>query len=146
VSIDLEVPLGYNSCMNMFKKIIEWNRARGLIDRQFNHKIEASFIIEEVLESTGNIKSEEARERALAYADEMIINPDGNPESIVDALGDIIVYATGAMGKLGYDPSQVMEEVYKEINSRTGTLIDGKFVKDQNAERYTADFTHCKLN
>lgn len=131
--------------MNMFEKIVEWNRERGLIKRGFDHKTEASFIIEEILESTGNIKSEEARPRALAYAEEMITNPDGKPESIIDALGDIIVFATGAMAKLGYDPSMVMDEVYKEINSRTGSLLDGKFVKDLDAERYTADFTNCKL-
>lgn len=132
--------------MNMFEKIVQWNNERGLIERGFDHTNEVSFIIEELLESTGNIKSEEARERALHYANEIITNPDGNPESVIDALADIIVYATGAMAKIGYNPSDVMDEVYKEINSRTGTLIDGKFVKDLDAETYTADFTRCKLN
>ena len=34
--------------MNMFEKIVRWNQERGLIERGFNHKIEASFIIRSV--------------------------------------------------------------------------------------------------
>lgn len=129
----------------MFQKIVAWNRDRGLLDKGFNHQKEASFIIEELLESTGNYDSLTAREKAGEIATQITINSQENPEHIIDALGDIIVFATGAMAKIGYDPSAVMNEVHKEINSRTGTMIDGKFVKDPEAQKYTADFTGCKL-
>ena len=117
-------------CMDMFQKIVAWNRQRGLLAKGFNHQKEVSFIIEELLESTGNYDSLSAREKAGEMATEITINSQENPDQIIDALADIIVFATGAMAKLDYDPSAVMNEVHKEINSRTGSLIDGKFVKD----------------
>lgn len=130
--------------MDILTKIVEWNVERGLIERGFNHEKEASFIIEELLESTGNHDSITARAQAEEYTQKIITTTPENPETIVDAFADIIVFATGAIAKLGYDPAQIMDEVHKEINSRTGTLIDGKFVKDPNAKIYTADFSQCK--
>lgn len=131
--------------MNMFEKIIIWNKERGLIKRGFNHQKEVSFIIEELLESTGNYDSISAREKAETLASEITKNTQAQPEQIIDALFDIIVFATGAMAKLGYDPTKVTEEGFKEINSRTGKLVDGKFIKDVDAEMYTANFSNCKL-
>lgn len=130
--------------MDMFEKIIEWNRERGLLEKGFNHEKETSFIIEELLESTGNYNSINAREKAEQYAKEITSDVNSKDHEVIDALADIIVFATGGIAKLGYNPSAVMNEVYKEINSRTGTLIDGKYVKDPNAKKYEADFTHCK--
>lgn len=130
--------------MDILSKIVEWNKERGLIERGFNHKKEASFIIEELLESTGDYDSLTAQEASQKYAEEIITKTPEDSEKIVDALADIIVFATGGIAKLGYNPRDVMEEVYKEINSRTGTLIDGKFVKDPNAKIYTANLAECK--
>jgi predicted HAD superfamily Cof-like phosphohydrolase len=132
--------------MDMFQKIVQWNQQRGLLTKGFNHQKEVSFIIEELLESTGNYDSLTAREKAEEIASQITADSQENPEHIIDALGDIIVFATGAMAKLGYNPSSIMNEVHKEIDSRTGTLIEGKFVKDLDAQKYTADFTNCKLN
>lgn len=132
--------------MDMFEKIVKWNEERGLIKRGFNHTNEVSFIIEELLESTGNYDSDSAREKALEYAEAITTNSNPEPEAIVDAMADIIVYATGAIAKTGYNPSKVMNEVYQEISSRTGSLVDGKFVKDPLAKKYNADFSKCKTN
>lgn len=127
----------------MFKKIVDWNHERGLIERGFDHTKEASFIIEELLESTGEYDSETARDKALGYAKEIVGETNPEPEKIIDAMADIIVFATGAIAKNGYDPAKVMDEVYKEINSRTGSMIEGKFVKDTTATVYKADFSKC---
>ncbi|MGB0925362.1 MAG: hypothetical protein ACPGTS_01490 [Minisyncoccia bacterium] len=131
--------------MTLFKKIIEWNRERGILSRPFNHEKEISFIVEELLESTGNYDSNNARETAEEITKTITADMNPTPEQIVDAFADIIVFATGAIAKTGYDPDAVMDEVYKEINSRTGTMIDGKFVKDPDAVRYHADFSNCRL-
>lgn len=131
--------------MDMFEKIVKWNEERGLIERGFDHSKEASFILEELLESTGNYDSITARERAMGYANEIVGDAHAKEVQIVDAMADIIVFATGAIAKNGYNPSKVMDEVYKEINSRTGKLIDGKFVKDKDAKVYEADFSTCKV-
>lgn len=132
--------------MNMFQKIVSWNKERGLLTKGFDHTNEVSFIVEELLESTGNYDSISAREKSKEIAGEITKNANPQPEEIIDALGDIIVFATGAMAKVGYDPSKVMDEVYAEINSRTGAMVDGKFIKDPTAKMYTADFTDCKLD
>jgi len=71
-----------------------------------------------------------------------------NKEVLADAYADIIVFAVGSLLKLGYDPECVMNEVVKEISSRTGKVIDGKFVKDKSPEAqakwYKADFPKCE--
>ena len=132
--------------MDMFQKLVTWNKERNLLALGFNHEKEASFIVEELLESTGAYDSVSARERALAIAKDIVGESTPEPEVALDAWADIIVFATGAIAKLGYDPSKVMDEVYKEINSRTGKMIDGKFVKDTDAVLYQADFSGCALD
>lgn len=132
--------------MDMFKKIEGWNEERGLIKRGFNHVKETSFIVEELLESTGEYDSETARDKAMTYAEEIVGDKTSEPEHVVDAMADIIVFATGAIAKLGYDSSKVMDEVFKEIDSRKGSLVEGKFVKDLDAVMYKADLGVCKKN
>ena len=101
-------------------------------------------IIEELMESTGKEDSLSAREMAEKRAEEILNgNENQNKEEIVDAFADIIVFATGAIAKLGYDPEKVMDEVLKEIESRTGKMIDGKFVKDPSPKMYKANFSKC---
>ena len=131
--------------MDIFEKIVEWNRERGLLDKGFDQTKETSFIIEELLEATGNYNSINARERAQKYANEITAGAQPNNHDLVDALFDIIIFASGAMAKLGYDPTKVMDEGFKEINSRTGTLMDGKFIKDLETKKYEADFSDCKF-
>lgn len=131
---------------NWFDRIVEWNENRGLIDRGFNHQNEVSFIIEELLESTGKFSSESARPLARRLASRLIRQGTADTEQLMDSWADMIVFAAGAIAKLGYDPAKVMEEVYREINSRSGTLVDGKFVKDPAAVIYTADFSRCLMS
>lgn len=132
--------------MDMFQKIVQWNTERGLLEKGFNQEKETSFIIEELLEATGNYDSISAREKAEEYAKEITSNAKQEDHDVIDALFDIVIFASGAMAKLGYNPTKVMDEGFREINSRTGTLIDGKFVKDPNAKKYEADFSQCKLD
>lgn len=73
-------------------------------------------------------------------------------EGRIDAMADIIVFAYGEMAKYGYDGDKVMDEVIKEISSRTGAYDPEtkKWQKDKSeaakAKWYTANFTTCKLN
>ena len=70
----------------------------------------------------------------------------------VDAMADIIVFAYGEIAKYGYDGDKVMDEVIKEISSRTGSYDPStkKWQKDKSPEAqlkwYTADFTDCKID
>ena len=70
----------------------------------------------------------------------------------VDAMADIIVFAYGEIAKYGYDGDKVMNEVIKEISSRSGAYDPAtkKWQKDKSPEAqlkwYTADFTDCKID
>ena len=136
----------------MFKKsilarIVQWQRDRLILDHPFDHEKEITFIVEEVLESTGAYKSEEANQKAQEIVKRILAETKTSPtrEEMVDSFGDIIVFATGAIAKLGYDPDKVMDEIHKEIDSRRGKIIDGKWVKDRTVKTYKADFTKCDL-
>ncbi|MCA9360631.1 hypothetical protein H6785_01220 [Candidatus Nomurabacteria bacterium] len=132
--------------MSIFQKIVDWNNERGLLEQGFDYTKEVSFIVEELLESTGKFDSVTARNEATRFATEMVGKASVDEEKVVDAFADIIVFASGAIAKLGYDPTKVMDEVYTEINSRSGELREGKFVKDPQAILYTADLKSCRYS
>ena len=70
----------------------------------------------------------------------------------IDAMADMIVFCYGEMAKYGYDGDKVMDEVIKEISSRTGAYdpVTKKWQKDKSPEAqakwYSADFSKCKLD
>jgi len=134
--------------MSIFQRIVNWNKERNLIKtpEDLNLKNEASFIIEEILEMTSDLKSDEANENARKIVEEIISdNYKPSQEQIVDAAWDIIVFATWIIAKAWYNPDIVMEEILKEIESRKWKIIDWKFVKDKSPEAqknwYKADFS-----
>lgn len=63
----------------------------------------------------------------------------GNEYEQVDALCDIIVVATGALWKLGYEPDLALKQTIKEITSRKGSFnqATGKWQKDVNQDPST---------
>jgi len=127
-------------------KIIKWNNDRGLIEKGFNHTNEVSYIVEELIEGQSSMESKPARKWAKAIGWIITKVPGKYPskEDIVDSFADIIVFAVGAIAKLGFDPDKVMKEVQKELDDRTGSMIDGKFVKDKKENPVKADFSKCK--
>jgi len=104
-------------------QIVEWNKER-CIPREFNMSKEAGHITEELSE--------------LLRAN--------SEEEICDALADIIVFATGSIWKLGYNPDIVMEETLLEINDRGGyydsTINKWKKVAKENT--YKANYSKAK--
>lgn len=133
--------------MKHIERIVEWNKQRLLDKQEFSLKTECVNIIEELIEANyRSLKSEKARQFANQIYGFIESNEKVSKEHIADAFADIIVYSVGAILKLGYDPNIVMDEVLKEIESRTGSIIDGKFVKDKNAQTYTADFSKALIN
>ena len=130
---------------SIFTKITDWYEVRGLWKIPFNHERETSFIIEELLESTGKYNSLTARDIAEKMAKEITSSGTGTKEEVADAFGDIIVFCVGTIKRQGYNPEMVLEEVYKKINSRTGKIINDKFVKNQDPNMYKANFDKCKI-
>jgi predicted HAD superfamily Cof-like phosphohydrolase len=136
-------------------EITRFQTDRGLDKKPFDWNIEATNIIEELLEAVGvndrniaimvvgdmQLRIDERTKQGLVVAPSV--------EDQVDAFADVIVFACGALTKLGYDPEKVLIEVGKEINSREGVMINGKFVKHKTPEAkakwYKANFSKCKM-
>ena len=126
-----------------FDRIVKWNIERQLIKEPDLEK-ETSFVIEELLEMNTDMDSKTARPIAKQIT-KSIVQPGYKPtrEQVLDAAADGIVFLTGLMAKLDADPNKVMDEVLKEIESRAGKIIDGKFVKDQHVKTYKANLSNC---
>jgi hypothetical protein len=69
----------------------------------------------------------------------------------IDAIGDIIVFAYSELAKYGYNGDKVMDEIIREISTRSGAYDPAtkKWQKDKSPEAqakwYAADFNGCKL-
>lgn len=118
-----------NQIMTHFKKINDWADERGLLNIEWDKSAHASFLAEEL--------------------SEFLRAKEDNAE--IDALCDIIVFATNAIRIRGYDPNVAMDETLKEINSRTGAFNPdtGKWEKFKTEEAkalwYSADYEQAKI-
>lgn len=112
----------------IFRRIKEWSDERLITQQEPDRNGFVSMIVEELGE---------------------FISSDST-DGRIDAMADIVVFALGEMAKYGYDGDKVMDEVIKEISSRTGAYDPAtkKWQKDKSPEArsrwYTADFTNCK--
>lgn len=56
----------------------------------------------------------------------------GNKEATIDAIGDIFVVLTILSMQLGLSVEDCIELSYNEIKDRTGKMVNGVFVKDED--------------
>jgi hypothetical protein len=143
------------------KELIRFQTDRGLDKKDYKGINEHVNIVEELLESMGLDVPKENRpdlkaaweifvqdvvSKNIATDTEAVNMTD---EACVDAYCDIITFATGAILKLGHNPEIAISECGKEINSRIGEMVDGKFEKDLSDEAkvnwYEADYSKSKL-
>ena len=136
---------------------------RGLDKQPFDLRVATMHILEELLEAHGvgdnsdrvlanelyGAISDLVSEVSLGISYDGVTFKEPTVEDQVDAFCDIEVFAGGDVGKLGYNNEKCLAEVSKEINSRTGEMIDGKFTKFKTPEAmalwYKADFSNCKV-
>lgn len=109
--------------MNPLQGIVKFNQDRRLA--KFKGDAEHAMLLEELQEFYD------------AYA-------RGDEYEMVDALCDIIVVATGAIYKLGYDPEEALIETVLEITSRKGSynIETGKWEKDRDQDPKTLYKAH----
>jgi hypothetical protein len=113
----------------ILQAINDWADERNLLNIKWDKSAHASFIAEEL--------------------SEFLRAKDGSGE--IDALCDIIVFASNAMRIRGYDPDIAMDETLKEIRSRTGAFNQqtGKWEKFKTPEAmalwYSANYDKAKL-
>ena len=138
---------------NPINGIVKFQVDRGLDKQDYKAMNEHANILEELVESIGGDIPKEKRQMLIDNAGKLFQNldiefKDISVEDEVDAYADIIVFCIGAILKLGFIPNRVLEEVSKEINSRTGAMINGKFEKDLSDEAkskwYKANYDRCR--
>jgi len=96
----------------VFSRIREWAQDRGLYDEGNAH--------------TQYVKlQEEAGELAKALL------KNDKPE-IIDAIGDMVVVLTNLSHMQGVTIEECIDSAYKVISKRTGKMINGTFVKDED--------------
>jgi NTP pyrophosphatase (non-canonical NTP hydrolase) len=99
---------------NNIENVISWADKRGLLKKENAHKQ-----MLKVLEEVG--------ETAAA----LIRNKDSDT---IDGIGDSFVTLIILSKQLGYDPALCLQKAWDEIKDRTGTMIDGNFIKDDDEE------------
>lgn len=144
------------------REIARFQTDRGLHKREFDDLNEHTNLIEEILESVGLDVTKENRlklqERWTDFvsttevdgiADRKVAFTEMLENDKVDAYCDLVVYAVGAIMKLGHEPEIALLEASKEINSRVGSMVNGKFEKDLSEEAkanwYKADYNKSKI-
>lgn len=123
---------------NIFENLEKFRKDRGLDKKEFDLETYLRKDFEEMFELMG-FEREFCKKTAELKAKNMMefwtkaklggMTPDYSPFNRLDALGDRIVYAVEAIEQHNYDAELVLDEVQKEINSRDGEIINGKFEK-----------------
>lgn len=142
-------------------ELIRFQTDRGLDKQEYDYLNACTNIVEELLEAGGMKVPKENRPKlrtlfetflyqvhnlGISEKDEDWVRGD----SEVDAYCDVIEFAIGEILKLKYNPNIALDEMEKEINSRVGTIVDGKFQKDTSDEAkakwYKARYRKAKIN
>ena len=109
--LGMKIP-DYDKTQNMFNNIRNWAETRGLYDK-------GNTMVQYVK------LQEEAGELAKALL------KDDQPE-VIDAIGDMVVVLTNLAHQRGVYIEECIQTAYEVINKRTGKMINGTFVKDEN--------------
>ena len=96
---------------NVFEDIREWARTRGIYD---SGDVKTQLI--KLYEETGELSEAVLKDNML---------------DIVDAIGDSVVVLTNLATLAGVNIEHCIDAAYGEIRQRTGTMVNGTFVKEQ---------------
>ena len=110
-NLGMDIP-DYNKSQMMFNRIRTWAETRGLYEK-------GDPMVQYVK------LQEEAGELAKALL------KDDQPE-VIDAIGDMVVVLTNLAHQRGVYIESCIQSAYEVINKRTGKMINGTFVKDEN--------------
>lgn len=136
------------------KELMRFQVEKKLHTKDYVYMNECTNIVEEMLEVGGfKVPKEnrpQLRDAWVKFVGELLLDKvaiaDGDfddDEDAIDGYADIITFCVGAIMKKGYNPLIVIEECGKEINSRVGEFIDGKFVK--TSTNYIANYGKADL-
>ena len=98
--------------LKMFQQIRDWAQERGLYD-------------------SGNTVTQYVKLQEECGELAKALLKDYQPE-VIDAIGDIVVVLTNLAHQRGTHIETCISSAYNEIKGRTGQMINGTFVKDEN--------------
>lgn len=122
---------------NVIDKIVLWNKKRGLDKRGFDLQNEVSYLYSEILELTGN-KCPNHDQVAFEYIKDLVSQRTQilTEDEIADGFGDIIVYCIGALFKLGYEPTKVLEIINDANEAKSNNVNElGKITKSVHFQK-----------
>lgn len=129
----------------ILEEMIRFQTDRRINEEPFDMDKFTINLFEEILELHG-IKDTKSRRFAISLFNDLqllkehveLVEPERTFEvtdnTILDAICDISEFSVGEPLKMGYNPIICLREMAEHINSRTGTIIDGKFQKDTSPE------------
>lgn len=107
--------MNHHTHNSILDKVFQWNKERGLLKKEYNKSLEASFVAEELSE---------------------LLRSDSRVEAI-DAHIDSIIFQFGALCKILKTPEAVQECFYAVLlaNEQKGKKCDthGKVIKDKDS-------------
>jgi len=136
--------------------IVKWAKDRNILETGFKYEEDIKNILSEVFESAG-ITDDKLMDTVMnTLTPAYYANP--NEHELIDSLIDTIIFCTNTLAKLGYNPTEVLKEAMKELNSRVqdprqkyrwiseGKRPGEKWMKDKSAPTYKASYKECKWN
>lgn len=103
--------------MDKFKLIRQWEHDRNLI-KGATTEAQFSKLLEEVNELYDGLRK-------------------NNTNETIDAIGDCVVVLTIMASQLGFPIEGCIDAAYDQIKDRTGRMVDGVFVKDEQESDWT---------
>lgn len=159
--MDISKEYNLNIPQRFVDRIFTWNEERGLLDK-FDGELESRMLEEELQElvdaqTTGNLSEE-----VDAILDICVVFTGSCIKAALhkaalsrtlpnyDKWAGIVEHAFERVEGLGFAPLCAFNECLREIESRTGRIVNGKFSKWREGDSeftgtYTANYDLCKL-
>lgn len=109
------------------KLVLEWAEEKGILDKATPFA-QAKKTDEELLELFEAINAQEFGKKTFVNSKGKLVNTE---EEIEDALGDILVTIIIQAEMQGLNLEDCLESAYNVISKRTGKMINGQFVKNE---------------
>lgn len=110
------------------KKVIEWADNKGILDKA-TPLAQARKTEEEVNELLEAVGHQQNGEKTFVNSKGKLVN---TKDEVIDALGDVLVTIIIGAELQGLQLENCLQSAYDVISKRTGKMIDGQFVKDND--------------
>lgn len=130
-----------NEVLDIIGHVVKWNKDRNLDKNAYNHFLQQSFIVEELLEPSltrkKDISKEDIRNISKQICLDYLVVDKPDIKEIADSWGDIIIFAIGALYSLCVNYDLDIKTILAKIliaNDLKGKelTLEGKIKKNKN--------------